>query len=56
MKKTEMKKLSLHRETLLFLEDKRRLSGVAGGRTEESCNFSCDPGSSVRVCPTSCLC
>jgi len=52
MKKTEMKKLSLHRETLGSLND-LKLAMVLGG---DSLANSCDPGTSVRRCPTSCLC
>jgi len=52
MKKTEVKKLRLHRETLRNLRE-FALAEVVGG---DSLANSCDPGSSVRRCPQTCLC
>lgn len=52
MKKSQ-KKLSLHRETLRYLED-FRLEEAHGGYTEITCHFSCDttPRSRCPVCPS----
>jgi hypothetical protein len=52
MKKSS-KKLTLHRETLRFLED-IRLENASGGLTDFTCHNSCNsiPRSGCEICPS----